>query len=313
MRFLPLARLLRLPNVFTAMADILLATLGVIAWHVRAEDAAPLGGVFWLRFLCILLASSCFYSSGMVWNDYFDIEQDRKERGYRPLPAGEISLGAARRLGAMLMLAGLALCLLADWGPDGFRLHSVILGLLLIGAILLYDGPLKKTSVAPIVMGLCRSLNVLLGLSVAGQVPFLWGWALAFVVGLYITGVTWFARREAAVSSPAQLVLGASLMLAALVIALMLPTLAQETDPSFMPSPFFPYLLVAFGFYLALAIFPALQRPQPRLVQAAVKRSILGLILFDAILAGAVTWLPGVPILLLYIPSYFLGRWVYST
>ena len=37
------------------------------------------------------MASTLLYWSGMVWNDYFDLEQDRKERPGRPLASGRIT------------------------------------------------------------------------------------------------------------------------------------------------------------------------------------------------------------------------------
>jgi 4-hydroxybenzoate polyprenyltransferase len=304
-RFLPFARLLRLPNVFTAMADIFMAALAANA--LAAEPVSP------LRFLCLLIASCSLYCSGMIWNDYFDLEQDRKERAFRPLAAGVISIAAASRLAFLLMGSGLVFAVLADLGPGGFRYHSTLIALLLMAAIFLYDGALKRTWAGPVVMGSCRFLNVLLGLSVTATAPFMWGWALALVVALYVVGLTWFARTEARTSNPTLLILGASVMLAALVLALTLPTLVQDHFPAHRPPFIFPYLLVGFALYLCLAIIPAIQRPIPRLVQPAVKRSILGLILLDAILATAVAGYIGLGILLLYLPSYFLGRWVYST
>jgi 4-hydroxybenzoate polyprenyltransferase len=93
------AQLVRLPNVFTAMADIALAAL--------VTGALP-GQL--VEFVLLLVASSCLYCSGMVWNDFFDLEQDKRERPFRPLPAGRISLRAAAGLGTVLMLAGLAGC-----------------------------------------------------------------------------------------------------------------------------------------------------------------------------------------------------------
>src|SRR3954454_3550433 len=74
------AQLVRLPNVFTAMADICLG--GVAA-----------GGLIerWAMFALLLPASACLYCGGMVWNDVFDVEQDRRERPFRPLPSGRIS------------------------------------------------------------------------------------------------------------------------------------------------------------------------------------------------------------------------------
>src|ERR1700751_5616395 len=84
MRFLPYARLLRLPNVFTAFADILLGTIAAATWRTNPGGAALL-----------LVASGCLYCAGMVWNDYCDLEEDKRERPFRPLPAGQISGSSA--------------------------------------------------------------------------------------------------------------------------------------------------------------------------------------------------------------------------
>lgn len=309
-RLLPYARLLRLPNVFTAMADVFMA--GFSALYLNDLTGAG-GTIRWHSFGLVLLASCFLYCSGMVWNDYFDLEQDRRERPFRPLASGALPVSTASRLGAMLMGAGLLLALLADLGPDGFHLQSGLIALLLIGAILAYNGSLKRTSLGPWTMGLCRFLNVMLGLSVLGQAPALWGWGLALVVGLYIVGVTQFARTEARVSNPNQLIFGASIMLGSLVLAMTIPKLVQQAYPAHRPAIVFPYFLVGYALYLCLAVIPAIQRPTPGFVQSAVKRSILGLILLDAILATAITGYLGLFILLLYAPSHFLGRWVYST
>ncbi|HEY1068189.1 MAG TPA: hypothetical protein VGE52_18845, partial [Pirellulales bacterium] len=56
-------RLLRLPNVFTAMADVLLG-----AFLVQDGDFP------WLACALLLLSSACLYTSGMVLNDVYDIE-----------------------------------------------------------------------------------------------------------------------------------------------------------------------------------------------------------------------------------------------
>src|ERR1700719_4023050 len=87
-RFLPYAQLVRLPNVFTAMADIALAAL------VTGSLPGQL-----ISFLLLVLASSCLYCAGMVWNDYFDYEIDLKERPLRPLPSNRIPRPTAARIG----------------------------------------------------------------------------------------------------------------------------------------------------------------------------------------------------------------------
>src|SRR5947209_11417835 len=106
------AQLVRLPNVFTAMADITLAALAAGALPGR-----------WFGFVLLLLASACLYCGGMVWNDFFDVEQDRRERPFRPLPSGKVSRGAAARLGAVLLAAGVGLAGLAGWGGKIGRAH----------------------------------------------------------------------------------------------------------------------------------------------------------------------------------------------
>src|SRR5205807_10342512 len=141
------------------------------------------------------------YCGGMVWNDYFDVEQDRKERPYRPLPSGRVQAATALWIGSVLLGAGLLFGLLADSNREGFRWLSSGLAAALVVTILLYDGWLKRTWAGPVVMGLCRTLNVLLGLSVAPGWVGAWGLYLALVVGVYIAGVTWFARTEARTSN----------------------------------------------------------------------------------------------------------------
>jgi len=83
--------------------------------------------------------------------------------------------------------------------------------------------------------------------------------------------------------------------------------------PTGTVTPLFPYLLVAFGFWIGIAIANAIRHPTPKPVQTAVKRCILGLVLLDAILATAFVGLPGLLIGFLLLPANWLGKWVYST
>src|SRR5262245_66380347 len=127
-RFLAYAQLVRLPNAFTAMADIVLAGLAIGAFPSH-----------WLVFSCLLLASVSLYSGGMVWNDYFDFEQDLRERSFRPLPSGRVSKSAAFWLGVVLLAAGVLLAGTADALAGGERQQASIIAGLLVAAILLYD------------------------------------------------------------------------------------------------------------------------------------------------------------------------------
>jgi len=310
-RLRPYLQLVRLPAVFTALADIF---LGALALGARGSQ--------WLTVGLLAMTSACLYLSGMVWNDFFDLEQDKRERPSRPIPSGRVTREAAGRLGAVLMGAGLAFAMAAGWSiphlnPDEvarFSWTPADLAGYLVCAILLYDGVLKRTWAGPIAMGACRFLNVLLGLSALGPALPAWSfrmdlppWSLhlAGVVGLYIGGVTWFARREAAESKKAGL-LGASLiMLASLLLALTLPArLSPGTS-----SPLFPYLLVVLLFLVGFPVCRAIADPSPSLVQAAVKRSLQGLVVLDAVLATIWAGWLGLFILLLLLPIHFINRW----
>jgi 4-hydroxybenzoate polyprenyltransferase len=296
-RWLALAQLVRLPNVFTAMADIL---LGALACAALPNQTIP--------FAFALLASCCLYMAGMVWNDFFDQEQDRRERPFRPLPSGKIGPATAVALGIGLLVAGL----FCAYDADPAQCRVLVVALLLVPAIFLYDAWLKRIWLGPIGMGACRFLNVMLGLSIASGEVAAWGWILALSVGVYITGVTWFARTEAQMSKQNVLLAAAGVMLAGLVLGLAVPALARDAERT-RASPLFPYLLVGYGFCLALPLMRAIRNPSPPRVQAAVKQAVLGLILLDAVLATALVGIVGLLIAALLVPAVYLGRWVYST
>lgn len=301
----PYAQLVRLPNLPTAWADIFLAALVTGALPARLP-----------ALLVLLLASTCLYWSGMVFNDWFDVEQDKKERPFRPIPSGQVSVRTAFVLGAGLMVGGIFFAFLAGWvlfqqdqAPGWMR--PGILSLLLASAILAYDGWLKRTGVGPVAMGLCRFLNVLLGVSISGGSAWPLGTHLALVVGLYIVGLTWLARTEARQSRQGSLLGAGVVLLGSLVLALPL----AAYDPPERSSFLFPYLLVALGFAVGIPVIAAINSPTPATVQEAVKRALMSLIVLDAVLASsrAGTW--GLVLLVLLVPSIYLNRrrWLYAT
>jgi len=302
MRWVAYAQLVRLPNVFTAMADIVLggAATGAILDHFAA-------------FVCVLVASSLLYMAGMVWNDWFDLKQDLRERPGRPIPSGRVSTKDAATLGSILLIAGTIAAAAADL-VEGRGWLSLTLALLLVASILLYDGVLKRTWMGQYAMGSCRFFNVLLGISSGVETIPPWGYALALSIGVYIVGVTWFAKTEARSSKQQTLLTAALVMAGGLLLSLTVPTLAlEDSSASATPSPLFPFLLAAYGFYLGLKILPAIHDPRPDRVQPAVKRAILGLVLFDAILATSLVGWPGLAIVVLLLPAMWLGKWLYST
>jgi 4-hydroxybenzoate polyprenyltransferase len=249
----------------------------------------------------------------MVWNDIFDLEQDSHERPFRPLPSGKVQRPHAVQLGAGLMALGLLCAALGGWDGDRLRWTPLMLAGILAGVILLYDAVLKRTWLGPVAMGGCRFLNVLLGLCITGAPFSSWGLGLALAVGVYIAGVTWFARTEAETSNQDVLTWAALVMLAGLLLGLGLPNLAAGRKAGVTTSFLFPYLLVAYGFALGIPVSKAIQQPSPGRVQCAVKMAVLGLVVFDAILATALAGAWGLVLLVLLPPALYLGRRLYST
>jgi 4-hydroxybenzoate polyprenyltransferase len=314
-RLLAFAQLLRIPNVFTAFADIALGACVAAA----VLPTAPVG--LWLAYVVLALASGCLYLAGMVWNDVFDLAEDKKARAFRPLPSGRVGRGTAIVLGALLFAVGLALAAVAGLpGQPEWTHEPLVFAASIVAAVLIYDGGAKRTVAGPVAMGGCRFLNVLFGLSLIPEAALDTEYRihLAAVVGFYIVGVTWFARTEESKSRTRDLALAAGVIGMALLLALLLRAkLYAATGPSkplaALGTAWFPFLLVGFGFLVGRPVARAIGDPSPRKVQAAVKRCVLGLVALDAVLATMFVGLSGLLVLLLLPPALVLGKWVYST
>ncbi|WP_029247912.1 UbiA family prenyltransferase [Schlesneria paludicola] len=277
-------QLLRLPTVFTAMADIL---LGFVLTHrfIYGPFLAPEGGPVHLnvgwhepeKLLGLLAASSGLYLSGMVFNDVFDVQQDTIERPDRPIPSGRISRQNATIFALILMLGGLACAALV--GPV-----SLQVGLLLIVAILSYDAYLKRTPLGPIAMGSCRFLNVLLGASVQPDwIPSLLSQpqlAAAAGLGLYIAGVTLFAKTEARTSNRWQLALAQLIINSGFAVHVALILTSAHQVPIEVPLA----MLFVVAFTINRRATAAVRDPSPARVQGSIKVMLLSLVIIDSTL-----------------------------
>lgn len=305
----PWLQLVRLPAVFTAVADVLCGWLLANVALVPATDRLP-------RFsLPLLVLASCgLYLAGMVFNDVFDARVDAAERPQRPIPSGRVSVRGAVVLGLLLMGGGIA-------AAAGVSEWSLKIALLLAGAILLYDAVLKRLwdwhlGLLPMLgMGSCRLLNVMLGFSTLVP-PFLWGRPqilVACALGLYVAGITWFARHEAQQSRRWSLVGAAAVVnlalawMLALVLGVNWRSVADRGYPLFV----FAAILVTIDRRLLRAI----RSLAPRDVQGAVRVMLLSIITLDAVFVLAQSgdpWLAG-GVALLVVPALLVGRWLYVT
>jgi 4-hydroxybenzoate polyprenyltransferase len=296
--------LVRLPNLFTAMADV---AMGVL--FVRAESG-PYGG--WV--LGLLMAASCLlYAGGVVLNDVFDLPIDNIQRPERPLPSGRISLAAAQRFGWGLLLLGAALAWAAVLVLGNLRPGVEAIGL--AGCIVLYDAWLKRTPLGPPAMGACRLLNVLLGMTAATAPLGAEHWLVAGGIGIYVTGLTWFARHEADESSRGQLALSVVVMILGIALLAWLPRWTENLVPILRLQPErWHLLMLVVGMLVVWRCFRALLDPSPRQVQRAVAQGILSLVMLDAFLGFAVRGMfAAVMIMALLVPAALFRLWIPPT
>lgn len=258
----------------------------------------------------LICTSGCLYLAGMVWNDYFDRDKDAEQRPARPIPSRRVPESAAQWIGSQLIVVGLVAAFTAAYFV-GWR--SGILALALAAAVLSYDGLLKETWLGPINMGLCRMLNVLLGMCVIADPWHQTHYLVAAGIGIYIVGVTGFARTEAVVSNRFMLLAGALVMLAGLGTLAYFPNLVPKSYVSGRLETWYLFWIVLAA-QISWRCLRAVADPRPPMVQTAVKTCLLSLIVLDAAITYAVQgWQGAILILGLLIPTMFLGKWIYST
>lgn len=140
----------------SAICALLRIRLLPTAWADVLAGCALAGALSLSHALPRLILSSSLYLFGMVLNAIVDYEEDKVRFPDRPLPAGEVSLLQAKILAGLLLVTA---AVAAIWLPPGIRL----LGLALLAMIIFYNAVAKRMFPAgPIVMGGCRSLNLLL-------------------------------------------------------------------------------------------------------------------------------------------------------
>lgn len=291
-------RLLRFPALFTTFPDVLAGYAIVRQGEIVTHELT------WL-----LVASGLLYLAGMVLNDVFDVEQDRRERPSRPIPAGAISRRSAAILGGGLLLGGVAAAALVN-------VSAVVVALLLATMILAYDAGGKRTLFGPFLMGCCRALNLLLGAVCTGMPfdpTFMVVWVMAGLIGLYVMGITLFARSEAVESPRADMWSGALLMYAAL-IGWGMASAANSPE-----SASFKVLLILFliAFHLTRRIRLAMRTGEPQSVQQAVRLMLLTIPMLEALAIVAHGGEEAIPLAivaaLLVLPGQILSRFIPMT
>ena len=170
-------QLVRLPGIFTAFSNVLIGYF--FSFSFDSE-------IIFLPFL--LTTSGLLFCSGMIFNDYFDYNIDKRQRSFRPLPSGKISKQNALLLGSIFIISANIFAFLV-----GF--DTLIVSLILSFSILFYNLKLKSILFIGIFnLSIIRMLNVLLGFSIIGISFEFFQYLLP--IGIFVFGISILAKYE---------------------------------------------------------------------------------------------------------------------
>lgn len=170
-------RIARISNSPTVVSNVLAGVVLATALDWSAD------------LVCVAIAMVLFYTGGMYLNDILDYEIDVRQRSERPLPSGAVAKSEAWVVTILLFVIGLSLLTLVN-------MRSFVAGIVLIGAIALYDAWHKGNTFGPFIMGSTRVLvYVVAFLAFSDDIS----WRLAIwcaVMLFYIAGLTSIAKTE---------------------------------------------------------------------------------------------------------------------
>ncbi|TAE29367.1 MAG: polyprenyltransferase [Cytophagales bacterium] len=287
MNSLSLFTLTRPANLVTAVADVLAGM--AIAGYLNQLDAAP-APVGWL-----CLATVGLYGGGVVFNDVFDADLDAIERPERPIPSGKVSRSAAATLGTVLLAMGIGAAFMVNWLAGGLAVGIAV-------AALVYDRFGKHHNwLGPVNMGLCRGLNLLLGVSILPEQVQPWAW-VGLVPVAYIAAITAISRGEVHGGNTR------TLRLAGLLYAGVIAVIAAIAQARGQLGTAFPFLVI-FGYYIFVPLWQAVREPVGRNIGLAVKAGVLSLIVMNAAWVAAFASFPFALLVMCLLPlSRLLAR-----
>lgn len=298
--------LVRLPNVFTTPSNIL---VGYLATTPPAEANG-------FHLAALMVSSGLLYIAGVVLNDYFDVEVDRRERPSRPLPSGSISKERAMSIALIALAAANAIALAVS--PASLAVSAA-----LTAAIIAYDYRLKRSPAGPFAMGSTRFLNVILGASPAlsaavasgGRavpVPGIWAAAIFAATSLfvYIIAIMILSKKEVGNEKPNTSAAFSIIFAMIASIALADIFLLQLQWVFLINLMIFAAVIVAT--YKRLIITESWPDSNP--VQQAIKNMVISIIILDSVFVSGMAGFPyGMATLVLIAPAILLAKKLYVT
>ena len=297
--------LVRLPNVFTTPSNIL---VGYLATTPPAEANG-------FHLAALMVSSGLLYIAGVVLNDYFDVEVDRRERPSRPLPSGSISKERAMSIALIALAAANAIALAVS--PASLAVSAA-----LTAAIIAYDYRLKRSPAGPFAMGSTRFLNVILGASPAlsaavasgGRavpVPGIWAAAIFAATSLFVYTIAIMILSKKEVSNEKPNTSAAFSIIFAMIASIALAGIFL--------------LQLQWVFLINLMIFAAViiatykrliteSSPDSNPVQQAIKNMVISIIILDSVFVSGMAGFPyGMATLVLIAPAILLAKKLYVT
>lgn len=274
------AQLMRPANVVTAISDVLAgAAISSLylhggGWQLAVSD-----------LILLALSTIGLYGGGVVFNDVFDAKLDAVERPERPIPSGKVPLRRA-------ILFGTALFTLGVIAASFINIVSFIISGSIVFMCLVYDHWAKHHVVAgPIAMGLCRGLNLFLGMSLFTEaLPQVW--ALSFIPLIYVAAITIISRGE--VHGGKRLPLLFAALLYAIVIGLVAYFGVLKSEGVGLGMA----ILLVFATVIYIPLIKALKTEAASAIGKSVKYAVLALIFMNAIWV-ATTGLLGLTVVVL--------------
>jgi len=278
-------QLVRFPGIFTVFSNVL---LGFFVVQQITYD--------WVSLVFLLGTSSFLFFAGMIFNDFFDFNIDKKQRPERPLPSGKISKNNALIMGLCFLVSANIFSALV-----GFP--SLLVSLGMTGFILLYNVKLKNIPIMGILnLSVIRFFNVILGTTiVAISIDVI---QIALPVAILVAGISILAKSEVSQYSKGTEIL----------------------NLIFIVSTIFYVNLLAFGgeiiFYPFIALFVIIifvpfyffKESTQKNIQKKVTFQLLSIIILDASLLALYSELIfALLTLILFVPAYFVTRKMYLT
>lgn len=281
---------MRPANIVTSIADVL-AGIAISGYLLQPF----LFNVQLQNILLLSLSTVGLYGGGVVFNDVFDAELDKIERPERAIPSGRVTVNEAMLLGIILLIVGIVTSFFVN-------ILSGSIATAIAAAALIYDkwGKHQKL-IGPLNMGLCRGLNLLLGVSILiTQISSYWYVALVPII--YIAAVTIISRGEVHGGKSTTFYIAAALYL--LVISAIF-IFSFYRDKTLLTVVF----LLPFAWMIFTPLYKAWQEPIGKNIGKAVKAGVIALILLNACWAAAFGAFGLALIIVLLLPlSLFLAK-----